>query len=47
MRACVRACVPADVVGPAGVPQGHTVGFVPVLVGADGDDGLAPPLLAC
>lgn len=36
--------VPADVVGLAGGLQGETVGLLPVLIGADWYNGLAPAL---
>lgn len=38
--------VPADVVGLAGGLQGETVGLLPVLIGADWYNGLAPALRA-
>lgn len=40
------AHLPADVIGLAGVLQVQAVGFLPLLVGAHGHDGLPPPLRA-
>ena len=38
------AHLPADVIGLAGLLQAQAVGFLPLLVGAHGHDGLPPPL---
>ena len=38
------AHLPADIIGLAGVLQVQAVGFLPLLVGAHGHDGLPPPL---